>query len=535
MKIFLIISLVISSSFLLGQDIKVTLNKEVNGLCHLAKFNGQGSLLYADTGYVKNGVVVFDGSKQVAGMMSFVYSGSRLDFIYDNKKVALKTDTVNLFKNLVVEESEDTKFLYGFFKTQSSVQPEMAKLDTTIKYTKDEKELENLYAQKKALYSKVADYQKDIIKKHPDLLISKYFQLALPFEIPNAPEGMEAEDTAIWKARWVWKNYWSEIDLTNDAICRHPLWKNKVNDFTSKWLPQNNPDTLYHYIALFINAIPDNTEMLRASLETIRVKYNPDKEKRMGFDKVWVYLILDYYNEKKFPWGDKKIMKELKDRAEAMERVLVGNQAKPLTLLDAFDNTWHDIYKIPQDYLVLVFWSPSCGHCKKEMPVLSDLYKDSLRDMGIEIMAISRGDDATTMKEWQDFCDSNKFEWINAGLTPDLLWLSKDDSTALSYDAWVKFMQEINMPWNDSEMGKQMAQNVGKRGAALKLNYLLGTGTTTIGSLNYSQTYDVYSTPKLLILDKDRKIIAKQLGPNQLVGFFKMVLEQEAKKDKKKG
>jgi hypothetical protein len=35
-------------------------------------------------------------------------------------------------------------------------------------------------------------------------------------------------------------------------------------------------------------------------------------------------------------------------------------------------------------------------------------------------------------------------------------------------------------------------------------------------SLNYQQTYDIYSTPKVFVLDKDKKIIAKNLSVSQL-------------------
>gem|GEM_PF-5053532 len=39
---------------------------------------------------------------------------------------------------------------------------------------------------------------------------------------------------------------------------------------------------------------------------------------------------------------------------------------------------------------------------------------------------------------------------------------------------------------------------------------------TTIKSLNYQTTYDIFSTPKVFVLDKDKKIIAKSLSISQL-------------------
>jgi hypothetical protein len=39
---------------------------------------------------------------------------------------------------------------------------------------------------------------------------------------------------------------------------------------------------------------------------------------------------------------------------------------------------------------------------------------------------------------------------------------------------------------------------------------------TTLESLNYQETYDIYSTPRIFVLDKDKKIIAKSLSISQL-------------------
>jgi hypothetical protein len=39
---------------------------------------------------------------------------------------------------------------------------------------------------------------------------------------------------------------------------------------------------------------------------------------------------------------------------------------------------------------------------------------------------------------------------------------------------------------------------------------------TTLESLNYQTTYDIFSTPQVYLLDKDKKIIAKRVSISQL-------------------
>jgi hypothetical protein len=39
---------------------------------------------------------------------------------------------------------------------------------------------------------------------------------------------------------------------------------------------------------------------------------------------------------------------------------------------------------------------------------------------------------------------------------------------------------------------------------------------TTLEALNYQTTYDIFSTPRVFVLDKNKKIIAKQISISQL-------------------
>ena len=41
-------------------------------------------------------------------------------------------------------------------------------------------------------------------------------------------------------------------------------------------------------------------------------------------------------------------------------------------------------------------------------------------------------------------------------------------------------------------------------------------GVTTLKSLNFRTTFDVYATPKMFLLDRNKKVIAKQVGAEQI-------------------
>ena len=50
--------------------------------------------------------------------------------------------------------------------------------------------------------------------------------------------------------------------------------------------------------------------------------------------------------------------------------------------------------------------------------------------------------------------------------------------------------------------------------------FYLTTGKTTLESINYRNNYDVFVTPVAYLLDKDKRIIAKQFDTDQFVNLL---------------
>ena len=95
--------------------------------------------------------------------------------------------------------------------------------------------------------------------------------------------------------------------------------------------------------------------------------------------------------------------------------------------------------------------------------------------------------DAGLMKDWKKFIRENDLDWVNVGLTTTVYEAAKKDPR--------QFIPSL----------------------------------TTIESLNYAETYDVYSTPKMFVLDGDRKLVGKQLTPEQIGDLISKLREIKAK------
>jgi hypothetical protein len=99
-------------------------------------------------------------------------------------------------------------------------------------------------------------------------------------------------------------------------------------------------------------------------------------------------------------------------------------------------------------------------------------------------------------------------EWKPKGL--EIYAIGNDFETA----PWKEFVEEKGYTdWiNVSDNPEVNAQD-----SAMALIY---SGVTNLESLNFRTTFDVYATPKIFLLDKDKKIVAKQIGAEQLVDIL---------------
>ena len=74
----------------------------------------------------------------------------------------------------------------------------------------------------------------------------------------------------------------------------------------------------------------------------------------------------------------------------------------------------------------MVFYAPTCGHCKEEIPRIDSLYRASLKDKGVRIFSVStEGDEAAA----KDFVKRYKLEEWMTTWDPEHVgdWRSKYD------------------------------------------------------------------------------------------------------------
>jgi thiol-disulfide isomerase/thioredoxin len=247
------------------------------------------------------------------------------------------------------------------------------------------------------------------------------------------------------------------------------------------------PDTILYYGIDLIERFDKKSDMFQFVLTYLVQKY--DKSKIMGHDKVWIMLAVKYFcpnlgkPNNLIYWLTPDKLETFCEKANKLQHLVVGVRPHNIILPDSTNQRWHSLYDVRAEYTILYFWDPECGHCKKETPKMGRLYNEKLKARGVEVYAVGKatGDD---FEKWKAFIVKHNLNFINVAITK---WL---------YEEAVKDPYQF------------VSKNPNEK------------GITNVQSLQYQEYFDVVANPKVFILDKDKKIIGKNLSVAQIEEFL---------------
>lgn len=455
-------------------DIKVHIKGLTSGNLLLAHYYANQNRVLDTAKIDANGNAVFQADSAAPGGIYIVVFPSTRHFelvLAEEQKFSVDVpDTVNIVESIKISGSKENIAFYEhqrFMNAQGKkVEPLRAALDKA-KATKNQDSIKLMNKQIAAVDSTVKAYKRDYVKKYPTFFMSKVLKLMeetenIPYDkCPKKADGSIDSSYNYWNYR---RHYWDGMDFTDERLLRTPVYYNKMKFWVEKVVPQH-PDTLAEQMNWLINQTAQSDELYRYTVSYLT--YNFESSKIMGFDAVFVSIVENNHALGKCWWLTEENSNKIVKRANQVKYTLLGNQAVNLFLRDSAGKTV-ELGKIQATYTIVVFWDPTCSHCKTEIPAIKH-YTDSLKAAGVavEVYAIY---------------------------------------SELDYPTWRKYIKEHKHTWKD--VCAKDAQEL----ATAKFYY------------------DVYSTPTLYVLDANKKIIAKRLDDKGLKTVLDRRIEQDRKK-----
>ena len=236
--------------------------------------------------------------------------------------------------------------------------------------------------------------------------------------------------------------------LEDDALVRTPqtVFKQRLDRYLNVYLKSAPPDIIIRYIDPLIDRAKPSKENFRYLVHTLSEKYLQSNV--MSYDEIYVHLVKRYIEPGLCEWMSPSTVDMNVKRADTWEKLLIGRPAPPLIMKDDKGQV-QSLYNLKSKYTLLIFWSPTCGHCKTIIPDLFKRYARYKDKYDIAAYAVLSEPDDATRPKWHEFIKANHLDWINI-----------DGG-------------EANLDWHE--------------------------------------VYDIVTTPQIYLLDKDKKILAKKL------------------------
>ena len=442
-------------------EIKIRIKSLPDTTFYLANYYAKNQY-YKDTARSdKKGLIVFSGDKDIEeGMYSLVMGNRKIfDFFIVEKFISFETDTVNTIKNMVVKGSRENELFFQYVRFLQTKEEQVKPLQEKAS-AGNEKERKAAQEELAKLDKEVFDYQKTFYENNKEYFVPRFVYSMKEIEVPDPPKDENGNVTdSLFQYRYFREHYFDYIDFTDARYLRTPSYHQKLSAYIQKYTYQI-PDSLYKAIDFVVNKSRANEELFRYTVSWITNTY--EKSKIMGMDAIFVHMAEKYYLTDDVDWVDSTQKRKIQEQYTKLNPLLIGKVAPNIVLADTAQKEWFNLHKIVAPYTLVYIWSPTCGHCKKVTPKMYKVY-EKYKDYGFKVFAV--GTEYENI-EWKKYIRDHNLDWINVSDSPEFPNNIKDYP------------------------------------------------------LNFRVNYDVFSTPKIYLLDKDKKIVAKRIEDEQIDDFL---------------
>lgn len=459
-----------------GYKIDLTIKPYQNQWVYLAYYYG-GIKGLADSIYLDaNSRGAISGDKALQQGVYIVASPAKTILfemlIPEDQVFSISMDTLQPEASLVFEGSEENSLFteYTRFIGPRAMAIEEAKKQ--LDSTKDAATKAKLTKEMEQYGNEINDFRLDVIKKKPQSMLALLFKTMQEVPLPEKLQKPKTRADTLAQYRYGKEHYWDNFDFMDGRLVRTPIFENKLKNYINNWVMPDADSIIFEQN--WMMALGRNDPEMSRYL----ISYFIDNfmyPKIMGQDKVFLNTYEKYVanNNPATSWLNEKQRKAITERAYMVMANQLGAPAYDMALVDTAGKT-RKLYDVKSDYVVVVFWDPHCGKCREELPKIDSLYAASWKKKNVQVYAV----------------------------------MVNEESVA----DWAPFIRKTGKGWVHVHQTKEMREAEEKAQQA-----------------NFRQLYDMRSTPTLFLLDRDKRIVAKNLGLEDLENVLKQKLSQETK------
>ncbi len=444
-----------------GYDIRIKLEPYKQTYVYLGYYYGKTRAI-ADSALVdEHSAGRFKGAEALPGGIYFIVSPSKqilFEVLVDkDQHFSIQADTTLLPDGVTFKDSPENVEFKDYSSFANRTGREINRLTQEYENARNGKDSAALFARIKDLTGRIQQYRDSITRQSPESFLATLFSSMHEPRIPPVSEHPGGKYDSNFVYEYYKEHYWDGLSFADDRLVRTPFFEPRLEKyFRDLVAPQ--PDSLIKEIDRMLLYARSAKEMYKfLMVHFVQAYINP---KYMGHDAVFVHLFEKFINTGMTPFFTEQYREFAERRAYSLMANLIGKQAAELDMVDTLNRPL-PLYSVKSEFTVICFWDPSCSHCKEVVPKVDSIFNAKWKNQGVEVYGVK-------------------------------VTGSRED--------WVKFISDNHITgW------KHVYQPTARQEQEIREK-----------RPGYKQLYDVYQTPILYLLDKDKRIIAKKLSYLQI-------------------
>jgi len=328
---------------------------------------------YIANATIENGTFSFTIPKdKTSGIYRMVYNLKNqlfVDFIYDSEDVELTFNPKQPNQLIEFTKSKNNQIYLTYLKAISKPQQKLDSLQ--IAYFKDTKsrKIEKAYKTNKKLLDKA---QQEFELTSNNILANHFIKASARY---NAETPVKIPEDYLKSVK---THFFDAINFNNKTLLNSAFINDKINDFIFYMNNSDDKATLNKLrkesITTVLDKIKNNKELSRDIQEGLL--YNFAQQQNIGLTN---HMLNSYI----------QLPKELQDVAfigdiKGQLKTAVGNIAP--NILWSENNKSQSLHMLSNsNYYLVIFWSSTCSHCLKELPLLEKFLKNK---KDVKVLAI---------------------------------------------------------------------------------------------------------------------------------------------------
>lgn len=495
---FLFITGITFSSFSQsGYDIKFNIKNNSDTMMFLIRTLFDRQFISDTCKNIKNGKVEFKGKKTLEKGVYTIVSQEKsiyFDFLIDDSyNFTVSYDRLDIVNTLKCTGSKENENMFVYLKYMTNTNTNFNKLRDETKGKSKEDSIKFMNEKLAAMTAEVKKFEDSFLEKVKGTFVYDFLNMKSEKEATTVPLASNGRPDSLYRYYYYKNHFWDGVNFKDERIVTIPFFDDRVKRYYDAVIYQYSPDSLIKEIDKMLGSCNENGMTYNLLLAYFTYKYEQDK--RMSFDKVFVYLA-DHYilNGKAKEVYSAETIDAIKKRVDIMRNLLIDSKAAELYMIDTTDGKktvkmgfdtvktskgatdlylknldkltpmFKSLYAINAKYTVLVFWDIDCSHCQAEMPKLYESLQKIKGKIDYKVWAVYTKED---FERWRKYIIEKKYDFINV------------------FDP-------------------------------VHLN-------------NIKDKYDIISTPIIYILDKNKIIKAKKISADQVGGLIEYFESLEKK------